>query len=147
MRIDLTTRLTDPKGEPFTRCQHGGDVVFAMFKAEAARGRTFAEAIEAVEKSIGPSMISPMDVGDMFYLAVTTCPKASAGDPSERRELGRLADLLVKEGVVEITDKDKAAIVAACDAVFNGIVLVRIDRLFAQALLDESKPRAVEATG
>jgi hypothetical protein len=150
MKIDLDIILKDAKGEPFFVMPLDGNAVYGALVAWQGDGTTLADAIKRIEQLAGgKDNVKPMDLGDLFYRANGMSDKMAKGSRTEKRVRGELEELLVKRGPVDFTPVQIDAIKEDCEDRYSGAVLVRIDRIFAQAVIDaapkpEGKPELVK---
>lgn len=159
MHLDLDTILRNAKGEPFFVQALDGNSVYGALVQWLAEGISLADAVKRIETLAGgKDNVRPMDLGDLFYRANERSPKMS-GDSrenkvlrAEKRVRGELEEVLTRRGVVELTQSQVDAIQEDCEMIYTGALLVRLDRIFAQGVLDaapkpDGKPALVEGTG
>jgi hypothetical protein len=148
MELDLDHIIHNAKGEPFFLVGLDGNAVYNLLVQWKAEGTDLAECLKRIESLAGgKENIKPMDLGDLFYRANERSPKMT-GDSREDKKLradkrvrGQLEEKLTKRGQVEFTVEQVDAIKEDCEVLYSGALLLRLDRIFAQAVLDDA-PKA-----
>lgn len=146
MKLDLDTILRNAKGDPFFVTGIDGNAVYNLLLQWQVEGVALADCIKRIESLAGgKGNIRPLDLGDLLYRANESSEKMGKGTRTEKRVRGQLEEKLVRRGAVEFTAEEKLAIEEDCEARYSGAVLVRLDRIFAQAVLDAApKPELVK---
>jgi hypothetical protein len=138
MKLDLDQILTNAKGEPWTITALNGDAVYRFLVQWREEKVTLTDAIAKLDEMAGgKDRLRPLDLGDLLYRSNENSPKmGTAGSRSEKRARGALEEKLVKRGIVDFDSTECAIMQEDCELFYGGAVLIKLDRIFAQALLD-----------
>lgn len=143
MKLDLSTPLLDPKGEPFTIIGITGQSLFFRLRRFEGEGKSLKDALDTVAKEVGgKDLLRPMDLGDMLYNAVEQSPLYVKGDPIMKRRRARLLGKLVAKTFVELDEEELRLLKEDYEQpdTYNGAQLLALEDV-----LDKAKAREVEA--
>jgi hypothetical protein len=144
MKLDLEQILKNPRGEPFEDRPINVVNLWATLRAYEKQGKTLGETLDDIEElngGKGRALVESMTLGMALWRAVAESPKHAETTKEIvklKMELGRLSYKLLKQGSIDLDEKEVSTIMAECER-FNGVLLYAIER-------EVSKARTAEAS-